>query len=235
MTNSIFCYGDGFAAGHIWPEWPQIIQALLPEYSIVNCAGVGAGAEWLVTQFVHNIELMHNSRVFFQWPDSDRFDKLLEDDLWDVIIKDDPVYHFNVQTDNNQKWWLSSASKQQEILQYHARYIQPKQHKQRIDNYQILIQNTLENLNCQWHYFSTQHQDFYSKQARFNGIRLAEVQPSPLVHFYYVVEELMPALNLQSSLTNKLENLIKLQKWIPYDPDRKEIWDTIVNKLNQKN
>ena len=49
--QKIFCFGDGFATGHIWPEWPQILQTLLPDKQIINTAGIGAGAEFLVSGF----------------------------------------------------------------------------------------------------------------------------------------------------------------------------------------
>ena len=44
--NKIFCFGDGFATGHIWPEWPQILQELAPQYQVINTAGIGAGSEF---------------------------------------------------------------------------------------------------------------------------------------------------------------------------------------------
>ena len=50
--KKIYTFGDGFATGHLWPEWPQILQALVPDYQVHNTAGIGAGAEWLVSGFV---------------------------------------------------------------------------------------------------------------------------------------------------------------------------------------
>ena len=41
--NKIFCFGDGFATGHIWPEWPQILQALVPQHQVINTTGIGEG------------------------------------------------------------------------------------------------------------------------------------------------------------------------------------------------
>ena len=51
--NKIYTFGDGFATGHIWPEWPQLLQALLPDYTIINTAGIGAGCEFLISELVH--------------------------------------------------------------------------------------------------------------------------------------------------------------------------------------
>jgi hypothetical protein len=55
--KKIFCFGDGFATGHIWPEWPQILQALVPNCQVVVTAGIGAGSEFLV--FIKILLLFH--------------------------------------------------------------------------------------------------------------------------------------------------------------------------------
>ena len=39
--NKIVCLGDGFAANHIWPEWPAIIQALYPDITVKNYGEIG--------------------------------------------------------------------------------------------------------------------------------------------------------------------------------------------------
>jgi hypothetical protein len=230
-TNRIYCFGDGYATGHIWPEWPQILQAMLPDYVVTNNAGIGAGTEWLVTQLVHCLPDMHNSRAIFQWPRHGRFDKLIEDSSWDSIIQSDPVYHFNRVQTFGQTWWLSSASTLPQIKQYHSKYIQLAQHQQQLINYQTLVKNTLENLNCYYLPFSTQDQEAYSQQQRFLTTRQKEIQPSPIVHFDYCVEKILPELKLTSQYQHQLESLIKNQQWQPYDPDRAEIWQNIKNQL----
>ena len=88
----IFTFGDGYATGHIWPEWPQILKALCPEHEIINTAGIGAGYEFLVSNFVYMLPQLHNQATIFQWPHPQRFDKLLEDESWDDIIKNDTTY-----------------------------------------------------------------------------------------------------------------------------------------------
>jgi len=63
--DTIFCFGDGFATGHLWPEWPQILQALLPNYTVITTAGIGAGDEFLVSGFVDHVPNSNNC-----WPRS---------------------------------------------------------------------------------------------------------------------------------------------------------------------
>lgn len=229
----IFTFGDGYATGHIWPEWPQILQALLPNYEVVNTAGIGAGPEFLVSSLVDILPQLSNQTVIFQWPDVNRFDKLVEDNSWDQIIQSDPVYYFNIVMDrHNQKWWLSSASKQ--LTQYHKHYVQPKQQQNRLKMYKILVSGTLDSVHCKYLFTSTQEQEKYSLQARFGTTRQNELQPSPWIHYCWLIEEILPKLNITPNLARqqRLLELIQQQIWTPYDSNRVQKWQTIEYTLN---
>jgi hypothetical protein len=233
-TNKIFTFGDGFATGHIWPEWPQILQALLPDYQVINTAGIGAGAEFLVSGFVDCIPDMRNSTIIFQWPWHQRFDKLVEDDSWQQIISNDPVYYFNTVVDHNDyKWWLSSASKAKEVQQYHSRYVQKNQSLNRSRVYQTLLDHTALALDCKILHTSTQDEENFSRLPKFFSTRHSEVQPSPIVHFYWLIEQVLPKVDIEvdQALKHKLEQLINQTQWIPYCPDRQETWATICAQL----
>jgi hypothetical protein len=233
--NKIFCFGDGFVTGHVWPEWPQILQALVPQYQIINTTGLGAGSEFLVSGFVDLIEDMQDSIVIFQWPDTDRLDKMLQDDSWQSIIDADPVYNKNVYTDcAGRRWWLSSASINQEVKNYHKRLIQPLQHARRQQVYQTLVSHTCRNLNCQMIQTSTPEQDEFSRSERFKTVRQNQAQPSPIVHFYWLIEEILPHTNIvvDNQRQKTLETIINQTKWAPYDRKRKEIWEQITNQLS---
>jgi len=228
--NKIFTFGDGYAAGHLWPEWPQILSAMLPDYEIVNTAGIGAGPEWLVHQFVKKLPNLANSTVIFQWPIADRFDKLIEDAPWQAISNADPGYSFNQYVTDDETWWLSSATNNAQVQNYLTHYVQKKQHHIRKKNYQILVKNTAENLNSCYIELSTIDQVIFSKQARFELVRQHEIQPSPLVHFAFIIEQILPQLtNIKIDYVriNKLQDRINEQKWVAYDPDRAEIWQKI--------
>lgn len=233
-TNKIYTFGDGYATGHLWPEWPQILQALVPDYQVVNTAGIGAGPEYLVHKLVQQLNKMQNSRVIFQWPSPDRFDKLIENDHWLDIVKNDPVYHFNIIPDGNRRWWLSSASTSEQIQTYHNLFVQPTQHKIRLDTYKILVQNTLKNIGCKVYYTSLSEASAFGNQPRFQQIRQKEVQPGPPVHYYFLTEKLLPDTDINFNLARaqRLEELILEQTWQAYDPDRAEIWQNLVKKLN---
>jgi len=225
--NKILCVGDGFAHGHIWPEWPQLLQALFPNREITVISGIGAGAEYLVSEFAHCLPV--SGTVIFQWPDAQRLDKIIEDDHWRQAVASDPVYHFNTYQRHNNDWWLSSASHNPEVQHYHRHYIQPKQAQNRLWTYQQLVQQILEKSHCDYVFTSTQEQELHSQLRP--EIRGKEIQPQPLSHFYFLKEKIMPALNLNSVHESALENLLKQQHWQAYDPDRQEIWQKIKDKL----
>jgi len=234
MNKKIFTFGDGFATGHLWPEWPQILQALLPDHQVVNTAGIGAGCEFLASGFVDHISSMKNSVIIFQWPSAKRFDKLIEDDSWQQIIADDPVYHFNTTTDSwNRQWWLSSASTVDAVEQYHKQYVQLKQHKNRYRMYRELIDHTATAMDCKILHTSTAEQDIFSRQPRFLQSRQQEVQPSPTVHMSWLTECILPQIpiDVDPSRQQHLTQLIANTQWRAYDPDRAEIWTNICDQL----
>ncbi len=228
--NDIFCFGDGFACDHIWPSWTSIIEALYPDNTITNYGGIGAGHEFVVASIIEAHK--NNSQGFFlvQWPHANRFDKLLADDSWNDLIKADPVYHFNTVKLGTKKWWLSSASEVKEVKHYHDFYVQSEQAELRDFNYRYLTSNLLKNQSM---FFSTREMQQFSKQDRFNLTRLDQIQPSPVVYMHYVEEFILPKMPTQpdQELLNNLKSKILKQNWIPYDPDRKEIWRSITEAI----
>jgi hypothetical protein len=229
--NNVFCFGDGYAHGHIWPEWPQILQALLPNYQVTACTGVGSGNEYLINQLIQLGDQINNQTVIFQWAHPGRFDKLIEDNQWINRANSDPVYHFNLYESAHGTWWLSSASHDEKIKEYHNFFVQPKQQKLRLINQKILVESYLKLHKCNYLFVSTNEQEAFCSTHSSKNLRGEEVQPTPLLHFYYVKEVLAPKLNLviEAARYNQLEMLIKQHKWQAYDPDREEIWQKMSN------
>ena len=219
--------GDGYAHGHIWPEWPQILKALCPDYTVVPITGIGAGNEFLISQLL--TQEVSNQKVIFQWAQHNRFDKLLQDHNWQTLAESDSVYHFNFYKSNNQHWWLSSAAQLPEIARYHNFYIQSEQSLLRYQNQQTLIKTYLDFNQVDYCFTSTKIQENFSRLPRFNDLRGTEIQPSPIVHFFFLIEILAPAINLtiDKNQAEFLKNKIQNHKWVPYDPDREEIWNNM--------
>ena len=226
--NKILCFGDGYAANHIWPEWPAIVQALYPELQHENFGEIGAGNEFITSAIVQAHTDNPDEFYIVQWAIPNRFDKLLQDESWDSIIDNDPVYHFNRVGLHEQTWWLPSASEQDVVKQYHKIYVQNKQAKNRSFNFKYLVENLLKSQSI---FFTLEQMIVYADAERFKQIRQKEVQPSPIVHMTWVEEKILPKMPYQPELTrlNELKKRINQQKWHAYDPDREEIWTKMSN------
>lgn len=225
--KKIYCFGDGFATGHIWPEWPQLIEALFPEYKVIITAGIGAGPEYLVTRFTKLLPI--DGTVIFQWPHANRFDKLIEDDFWSNLVSTDPVYHFNTYQHGTERWWLSSASALPDLKEYRTKYIQQSQSNVRLEVYKSLVEEILKKSNCPYVFTSTIEQDLFSKQSL--DIRGTEIQPRPLSHLEFLDTKILPEINLHSDNILRLSELLSMQTWVPFDPNREEIWTNIKQQL----
>jgi hypothetical protein len=246
FMNKIFCFGDGFAANHIWPEWPAIVSSLYPASKVENFGAIGAGNEFIASAVIA-AHIKHPDAFFLvQWAMPNRFDKLIQDQTWDQIINTDSVYHFNRVELLNQTWWLSSASQQPEIQQYHKFYVQYAQSCLRTFNLIYLIGKLLVNNAI---FFSTYKLPFdnqqkmslnsvpwididmssFSNLEKFKSIRGTEIQPSPEIHFNFLKEHVLPLMPTfpDSSRLHVLEQRICETVWKPYDPDREEIWKNI--------
>lgn len=230
--DNIYCLGDGFAHGHIWPEWPQIVTALLPRCRVHTITGVGAGNEFLINGLLQ--QDVANQLVIFQWANEQRFDKLIQDDVWHEISKSDTVYHSNVYCRDGDIWWLSSSSQLRPVRLYHDFYVQSKQAQYRVLNQKKLVRGYLKSLDCRYIELSTDEQDLYSKQSRFALERGNQVQPKPYVHLKFFEEVILPELGVSVDplRLSKLRTLICSIDWKPYDPDRAEIWSDIIRNLD---
>lgn len=221
--TKIFCLGDGYAHGHIWPEWPQILKALLPDIDVTIISAVGAGHEFLISELLTND--ITGSLVIFQWPQHNRFDKLIQDKHWEEVVASDPIYHFNTYKTILGTWWCSSASKTGIVQSYHTQYIQNQQSKLRQKNQKILVEAYVKQ-QAKYVCTSNTEQEFFIAKSKFAQLRRNQVQPSPLLHYYWLTEVIIPAANLtlDRAISEELLKRISSHEWIPYDPDREEIW-----------
>ena len=172
---------------------------------------------------------------------------MLQDASWDETIQTDPIYFFNKVQRGDKTWWLSSASDQPDVAIYHHKYLQSQQHNLRSKNWIYLLHKLLKNQSI---FFSTwninaiikdldldnfipQNMSDFSDDIRFSDVRQKEVQPSPCVHLEYVKEFILPRMPVQADkkLVERLTALVNDQQWIPYDPDRMEIWENIKHEM----
>lgn len=226
--NRIYCLGDGYAHGHIWPEWPQLLGCLFPTHEIICITGIGAGNEFLISNLLeHDIS---DCTVIFQWAQADRFDKLIEDRSWAKHIDNDKVYNDNI-VDN---WWLSSASTNQHVETYHSFFVQLEQANLRLKVQKQLIESYLRDKGCTYVCTSTEEQAKFAKHSRFAKVRQQEVQPSPIVHLNFLTEIILPQLNIvpEEKILNYITTAVENTTWIAYDPDREEILNGIAKHID---
>lgn len=238
----IHTFGDGFASGHIWPEWPQLLDAITD--SVENYGHIGAGNEFIFNCAVKAAIKANSDDIFLvQWAPSVRFDKLLEDSYSESIKQQDPVYKDIDNTVFDQTWWSSSASEQEVIKNYH-RLVGPAQAQNRSKLFAISLSHTLKSLGIKHLYFSTYAVDFLDKDTELlpwvdtDGMesysqkfsnRGNEVQPKPIVHLTYLREKILPKLDI--TLNQKIVDLIEGTEFVAYDPDREETWNDLRKEI----
>jgi hypothetical protein len=59
----IYTFGDGFAAGHIWPEWPQLLEAVT-QTEVKNFGHVGAGNEYIFNCAIKSALTANKTDIF---------------------------------------------------------------------------------------------------------------------------------------------------------------------------
>jgi len=256
--KKIYTFGDGFAVGHIWPEWPQLLQAVYPDIEVINTSGIGAGNEFLINAVLSKAAIDPVGIYIVQWARPLRFDKLINTHQWDNIIDTDSVYSKNIVNLDNNNWWLSSASTQDEVLHYHNFYIENSQAKLRTYNYMLLLKNYFANNKIQYHYMATyavdyltetqknllldanwswhdswQGMDEYSRQSKYKNDRQNETQPSPNVQLEWIIECLLHKLPIapDNQRVTKLKKLISNANWTPFYWDRDAHWKSLLSKL----
>jgi len=238
----IYTFGDGFASGHIWPEWPQLLDALTD--SVENYGHIGAGNEFIFNCAIKaSLNATKDDLFIVQWAMSNRFDTLLEDEYSTTIKQADPIYKDIEATVFGQTWWSSSASELNEITNYH-KLVGMEQAKNRSRLYAISLSNTLTLLGIKHLYFSTYAVDFldnststlpwvdtdgmenYSQQFANRGV---EVQPSPIIHLKYLIEKILPELDIE--IKQEITDIIQRITFTPYDKDRDQIWKDLLLEI----
>lgn len=212
----IITAGDGFAANHIWPMWPRLLSKYMPDHQIISTGKPAAGNEFIFNSVLSAISYKTPDLVLVQWAQCQRLDLLVDNqDKRDTALQDE-VYHHNLYRIEKNEWWLSNASTQNYVRQYHSEYIGHKQALSRTKNYIISLAAILHSREIPFRFFSTydvecypdsdidwdhwawheagKGMEHYSRQPQFVDIRGSEVQPSTAVHDAWLQEVLVPSL-----------------------------------------
>jgi len=213
--KKIITSGDGFAANHIWPMWPKVLQKETNS-QVWSLGKPAAGNEYIFNSVLEAITHMTPDLVLIQWAKSERLDLIIDSHVKRDIALADEVYYHNLYRIYQNEWWLSNASTQPYVREYHDKFIGRQQSLVRTRNYIISMAAILKSRNIPYRFFSTYdvevYQDktidwsdwiwhesgrgmeHYSRQERFSKIRGTEVQPSTEVHRAWVEEIIIPAL-----------------------------------------
>lgn len=249
----IYTFGDGFAAGHIWPEWPQFLEVFTND-QVTNHGVVGAGNELIFNTAIKQSFTATSDDVFLvQWAMPVRFDKILETPDWHELQKTDEVYRNNRYMVFDNIWWPTSGSALPEIRHYHNFYVQRKQAVERSVMYMLSLSGYLTNLGIAHHYFSTYdlHISDHPLADHVNQLpwvtttsmetwsrtrpdRGDEIQPSPMVHYKFVEEFLLPTLNItvDPGVLQKIERRVQQITPIPFYYDHKKVWTDFKDEVS---
>jgi hypothetical protein len=147
MKPTILTISDGNGVDTDFKKWPMLLKLLtLKTHNVLNYSVIGASNEMI---FMQLSEAVKNNKLNFavvQWTIPQRID-LVADSFWEDQARIDPVYHFNLINNNNKKWWVTSASTNIHIKEYHNKYIKDWQAVQRSQTYMIAAAELLKFYN----------------------------------------------------------------------------------------
>lgn len=215
-------FGDSQAVPAWYPDyikWPELIKLMTRGVNLTNLSRYGAGNEYIALCLKQNLN--NQDAVLIQWAVPDRLDLLLDhvspyNTFWQQQIANDPVYANNTVLLDNNKFWISSASRAPAIQEYHSKFISLSQHRLRsqmlVDYAKLLLQNkqygflltktshylkpAVGNVGC-WHW----HEEFagmceFRHVSDYAELDLGLVQPIPLIHFDFIRKFIQPRIDL---------------------------------------
>jgi hypothetical protein len=216
-------FGDSVATP-VWYrdflKWPEIIKLMTRGLDVVNLSRYGAGNEYIVQCLRNNIS--NKDVVLIQWSIPNRLDLVLsgETQFWQQQISNDAVYNNNVITINADQYWISNASENKHVVEYHQKYISTRQHQLRSQLFVDYAKLLLEQHDLKYGFLLTWdsaylketvtnfehwlwHEPFAGMQS-FRKISFYEeldstlnlVQPISLVQFDFIKQFIMPTLDL---------------------------------------
>ena len=123
MKKTLLTISDGNGVNNDFHKWPFLLQTLTTKnLNVVNRSVVGASNEMMLLRLAETLCAHPINYAIIQWSAWKRID-VVADDFWKEQAKIDPVYHFNLVKLLGKDWWVTSASKNPYIQEYHNRYM----------------------------------------------------------------------------------------------------------------
>lgn len=214
-------FGDSISSPSWYADflkWPNLINLMTRRLEFIDLARYGAGNEYMLQCLRNNYQ--DSDVVLIQWAIPNRLDLLLQnhDSFWRQEISQDPVYNKNIVSVGKNQYWLSSASKNLHVQQYHQKYINIRQHQVRSQTYiehaKLLLETNFIKYGflltsdsdylresvpntSNWHWHSPfKGMDSFRRVSKFADLDFGLVQPISLVQFDFVKQFIMPNFDL---------------------------------------
>lgn len=214
-------FGDSKAAPDWYPDffkWPEIIGLMTRGTKIHNLSRYGAGNEFILQCVRQHYDKVDT--VLVQWAIPNRLDLIIKDpdNFWDHQIDQDETYHANTVTLGQDRFWISSASKNPNIRTYHEKYIGYRQHQLRsqtfVEHATLLLKQagkahgflltwdseyleTCVRDPSIWHWhapFKGMHSFRYV--SKFADLDFGITQPISLIQFDFIKQFILPRMDL---------------------------------------
>jgi hypothetical protein len=145
MKKILLAVSDGNGVDNDFKKWPTLLQLMSMDSLLVkNKSVVGASNEMILLQIAESINEIDCAII--QWTVPLRLDVVI-DEFWQEQADIDKVYDFNIISSNKQQWWVTSASDNPYIKEYHNRYIKDWHATQRSQSYMLAAAELLKNKN----------------------------------------------------------------------------------------
>ena len=197
------------------PKWPTILKHLTGSV-VKNLSIVGASNETMFN-VLRDADLKDVDHAIIQWSFPQRFDTII-DDFWIEQAEKDLTYHFNIHEILGEDWWISSGSKNENVREYHTKFIRKSQathrtianiwaataylrHKQVSHTfslcYDIELDEEVLDLNWAWHkrYGGIRSFSEQSKHKDLDDISCP--RPHPLVQLEWIKKILAPSISIE--------------------------------------
>jgi hypothetical protein len=127
MKKNLLTISDGNGVDVDFKKWPTLLQLMtLDSLKICNKSVIGASNELILMQLAEAINSHKIDCAIIQWTIPQRFDVIV-DSFWLEQAAIDPTYYFNLIENSQRRWWVSSASKNLVVQEYHKKYISKTQ------------------------------------------------------------------------------------------------------------
>lgn len=237
MKKNLLIISDGHGVDVKFKKWPFFLKLLVSKtHNVINKSVIGASNEMIWMRLIEAVREQQIDQAIIQWTWPIRVD-VLADKFWSEQAAQDPIYHFNIVKAQGRDWWVTSASENAHIKEYHQLYVDPWQAALRSESYmmaaaELLCQHNVDfvfSLCCAFNrtgildeeilsYPWVWHQEFkglheFRQQSKYLKHDQGFAQPHPLIGLEWIDAVLNPQCDFidynQKTFYNIEQTLLK--------------------------